>query len=74
MIHKIENAGLMLRIVLLSFFIIASVVLAILCAIDAHDKPKVINGSLAFWPPDIVPHPPHFPDPKPRKPPGPDVC
>ncbi len=73
MIQKIDEAGLKLRIIILSSFILASAICAVFCACNAcdlEDEPENLPSIIALWPPDMIPHPPHFPDPTP-KPSGP---
>jgi len=65
MIEKVNEAGVKLRFIMLALFIIASLVFAIFYACDWKAE-KSYSGTLAFWPPDMVPHPPHFPQPQPK--------
>ena len=65
MIPKIEKVGLQLRFILLIAFILASIIFALCYSCDECDR-KTSTGILALWPPDLVPHPPHFPQPQPR--------
>ena len=64
MIEKVNEAGAKLRFTILAVFIIISIVLAIFYACESKSE-QSYSGTLAFWPPDLVPHPPHFPEPKP---------
>ncbi len=62
MIQKIEKVAINMRFVFLVLFILASVV-AVICYADEEDKKNDVV--LELWPADMVPHPPHFPAPKP---------
>ncbi len=67
MLQKIEKAALQLRFIMLALFIIISVIMIIFYACQEEER-KYQPGILALWPPDMVPHPPHFPGEKPKKP------
>jgi len=60
--EKVANFGIRLRVL---FFVIAIIVTIILCCMGKGTKgEEKINLAVILWPPDLVPHPPHFPQPK----------
>jgi len=66
MIPKIEKAAINLKVMFLVLFILMTIVAAICYA---GDEEEIVDRSiLCFWPPDMVPHPPHFPPPPPTGP------
>jgi hypothetical protein len=67
--NKIEVWGLKLRTILILTFVFVSLLYWFLTALEDIPKPiKAYKGTLAFWPPDLVPHPPHFPPPEKKQP------
>ncbi len=67
MIEKIEQIGIKLRFVIFVLFIIAGLGFAVFYACEeceGCDEKTPPDEVLAFWPPDMVPHP-HIPDPTP---------
>ncbi len=67
--EEVEVWGLRLRTVLMLIFLIVALFLLGMYATEKKPQEEyVIEGVMAFWPPDMVPHPPHFPPPKPDHP------
>jgi len=65
MINKIDSIGRYLRAFLWMIAFLVGV--CILKGCDKKEAPQ--QGTLAFWPADMVPHGPHFPQPSPCPPP-----
>lgn len=62
MIGKIEKIALQLRAIIITLLIFATIFIAVCYAFGEEEK-EPPTYKLAFWPTELVPHPPHFPVP-----------
>lgn len=60
---KIDEYAINVKILIMTVFIILSIVAYLMLSPSSCSRSKQQNSVIAFWPPDLAPHPPHFPEP-----------
>lgn len=72
MINQIEETALKIRCGMLMLFIFISIFICFYFFFTKEDTSNTQTdcSMMAFWPPDMVPHGPHFPQPKEPKQPS----